>query len=123
MGETEARPTPDRPTTNRPTIDLNYVASPTASRFHASNAYVRGILGPVGSGKSVACIWEMLKRSMEQAQAPDGLRYTRWLVVRNTYGELLNTTMKTFDEWFPQEVFGSRGGAHGCHMDGAGQGV
>lgn len=89
-------------------IDLKYAASPTARQFHASDAFVRGIRGPVGSGKSVACIWEIMKRAMAQSPAPDGLRYSRWLVVRNTYGELKETTIKTWDSWFPEHIFGKR---------------
>ena len=34
--------------------DLVYNASPTMQEFHASDAFVRALLGPIGSGKSVA---------------------------------------------------------------------
>lgn len=89
-------------------FDMNYKASTTAAAFHGSDAFVRGIMGPIGSGKSVACIQEILIRAMGQAKAPDGFRYTKWLIVRNTYSDLETTTMATWDDWFPEEIFGHR---------------
>jgi hypothetical protein len=80
---------------------INYdPAGETVKKFHASNAFVRGLMGPVGSSKSSACCMEMFSRSYEQK--PDrGVRKTRWGVVRNTYPELKSTTLKTWCEWFP----------------------
>ena len=88
-----------------------YNASETLSRFHESEAFVRGVRGPVGSGKSTAMCWEIMTRARQQAPSPDGKRRTRWVVVRNTYRELMDTTLKTWLEWFPEEAMGpfSRG--------------
>lgn len=85
---------------------VEYTPSLTLAAFHASNAFVRGIRGPVGSGKSVACCWEIYTRAMEQARGPDGVRRSRWVVVRNTYGELQTTTVRTWLDWFPSDVVG-----------------
>lgn len=75
-------------------------AGETVRKFHESNAFVRGLMGPVGSSKSSACCMELFSRAYEQA--PDrGVRKTRWAVVRNTYPELKSTTIKTWMEWFP----------------------
>ncbi|GAB6037142.1 hypothetical protein JCM15519_17010 [Fundidesulfovibrio butyratiphilus] len=46
-------------------------------------------------------------RSCAQAPVQDGKRRTRWAVVRNTYGELLDTTWKTWSEWFKPGLFGT----------------
>lgn len=70
-------------------------------KFHASEAFVRGIRGPIGSGKSTACCIEILARSAEQKPGPDGIRHTRWAVIRNSYGELRSTTLKTWSDWCP----------------------
>ena len=52
------------------------------------------------SGKSVACVIEIIRRSQEQAPDPvDGIRRSRWAVIRNTYAELRDTTMNTFEDW------------------------
>ncbi len=86
---------------------IDYVASPTCSLFHHSPAFVRGIRGPVGSGKTVALIMEMWRLASIQNIQPDplsdndlGVRRGRFVLVRNTYPELKTTTLKTFEDWF-----------------------
>lgn len=70
-------------------------------RFHADDSFVRGIMGPIGSGKSVACVIEIISRALRQAPNQDGVRRTRWAVIRNTYPELTSTTIKTWMDWLP----------------------
>ncbi len=81
--------------------DINYVATPTLARFHEdTESFVRGIVGPIGSGKSVACVVEIMLRA--QAQKPfKGKRRTKIAVIRNTYRELIDTTIQTFRDWIP----------------------
>lgn len=88
------------------TFSLQYTASPVCAKFHNSEAFVRGIKGPIGSGKSVACCMEIFKRAREQAKSSDGIRKSRWAVVRNTGPELETTTIKTWLDWFPERIFG-----------------
>ena len=87
--------------------DLNLEGSPTVWAFMQSEAFIRLILGPVGSGKSSGCCGEIMRRSMEQAPGSDGVRKTRWAIVRNTYRELKDTTLKTWLEWFPERFMGT----------------
>lgn len=76
-------------------------------RFLSSDAFVRGIRGPIGSGKSVGCAaGEVFRRAVMQKKSPDGLRKTRWGVIRNTQPELKTTTIKTWLDWFPEDQFG-----------------
>ena len=74
-----------------------------ASKFHLSNAFVRGLMGPVGSGKSSSCCVEVVSRALRQ-KAHNGVRSSRWAIIRNTYPELKSTTIKTWQSWFPEEV-------------------
>lgn len=83
------------------TAGIHYRAPPTLARFLRSNAFVRCVVGPVGSGKSSACVVEFARRAMEQAPGPDGVRRTRFCVIRNTYSQLRDTTRKTFEQWLP----------------------
>ncbi|MGE4551771.1 MAG: hypothetical protein AB7D57_01585 [Desulfovibrionaceae bacterium] len=76
-----------------------YRASPTLARFHVSRAFYRGVMGPVGSGKSTAMCMEILHRARAQHPGPDGVRRTRFAVVRNTYRELQDTTLRTWLDW------------------------
>lgn len=85
---------------------IEYTASPTLADFHLSTAFVRGIRGPVGSGKSTGMCWEVMRRAREQKPGPDGKRHTRWAIIRNTYRELSDTTLKTWLDWFPEEALG-----------------
>lgn len=88
-------------------INLNYTPpGPVAREFMRSDEFVRGIRGPVGSGKSVTCAIEIIRRAMQQRPSPDGVRRTRWLVIRNTFPELKTTTIKTWLEWFPESSWG-----------------
>ena len=85
----------------------NYVAPPTVAKFMMSDAPMRLIMGPVGSGKSVGCIMEIARRAQQQRPARDGIRYTRCVVVRNTISQLKDTVLKSFLDWFPNGVAGT----------------
>ena len=87
-------------------MDIVYNAEPTASKFHLSNAFVRGIRGSRRVGKSTACGCEVFRRGREQDIGPDGLRHTRFAIIRTTYRELEDTTLATWLNWFPEDVFG-----------------
>lgn len=78
---------------------INFTASPTVGRFMQSAAFGRLIAGPVGSGKTIGCIFEIFRRSCEQAPAPDGFRYTRWAIVRQTLKQLKDTVLKDITSW------------------------
>jgi hypothetical protein len=78
---------------------LNYQAPPTCAKFMKSEAYGRLIAGPVGSGKTTAAVIELLRRSIAQKQAADGLRYTRHAVVRQTLKQLKDTVLKDCQNW------------------------
>ena len=69
-----------------------------------SDAFFRGLMGPFGSGKSTACIMEILRRAKEQRINVDGKRKTRWAVIRNTYPELRTTTIKSWHQWVPAQL-------------------
>jgi hypothetical protein len=85
---------------------IDYNATKTATDFHNDNSRVRLLIGPVGSGKSVGDCIEVVKRANEQAPGNDGIRRSRWAIIRNTYPELKATTIKTWEEWYPANLFG-----------------
>jgi len=87
--------------------------SPTLQRFVEDEHWdVQLIEGPVESGKTTGVIGKLYKLMCEMPRSRDGKRRSRILVVRPTYGELLNTVVKDFvgtDEqpgWFPEKVYG-----------------
>jgi len=85
-------------------LQIDYTAEPTAARFHASDAVCRGFKGPVGNGKSVTCIMEGLRLSVDQWPNAQGIRKSRGVIVRNTNPELRTTTLKTFQQWIPDRI-------------------
>lgn len=85
-------------------VEVRFDAPPTVDRFMFSDAFVRCIVGPLGSGKSSGCIMEILKRAVGQAPGPDGVRRTRFGVIRNTRPQLKDTTRKTFEQWVPEQL-------------------
>ncbi len=64
-----------------------------------SESFGRLIAGPVGSGKTTACLFELLRRACEQTPAEDGFRYTRFAIVRQTLKQLKDTVLKDIISW------------------------
>ncbi len=77
-----------------------YRPLPTIERFHRSPAQIRCIVGPVGSGKTSGAAWEICDYLPEFLFKQYQITGTRWVVVRNSYRELQDTTMRTVFEWF-----------------------
>ena len=78
---------------------INYTAPPTCAAFMKSQSFGRLIAGPVGSGKTTACLFELFRRACEQEPAPDGVRYTRFAIVRQTLSQLKMTVLKDITQW------------------------
>lgn len=64
------------------------------------------IQGPIQSGTSSACCHRLWVQAEEQLPDDDGVRRTRWIVTRDTYKDLRETTIKTWLHWFPEAVWG-----------------
>ena len=75
-----------------------------AKNFMKSEDFVRGLRGPVGSGKSVACCFEIMRKACSQKIDNKGLRRSRWAVIRNTNPQLKTTTIKTWRDWFVYDM-------------------
>lgn len=75
--------------------------------FLRDRSHVSIIRGPIGSGKSGASCLKIWSLACEQQKGPDGIRRSRWGIVRNTYPDLINTTVKTWLDWFPEERYGT----------------
>ncbi len=79
---------------------------PVLADFMQSTAPVQVIQGPVGSGKSKICNLKAWAVAASQAPGRDGIRHTRGAVIRNTYPELISTTMRTWKDTFPEWQYG-----------------
>ena len=78
----------------------------TLKTFMKDSTFFRGLRGPVGSGKSVGCCVEVFRRALEQEKNEEGVRRSRWAIIRNTNPQLRTTTIKTWLDWFSEDTWG-----------------
>jgi len=88
-----------------PDIEYDYAHVPTIWRFSQARKFIRGLMGPFGSGKSSGCVMEVVQWAARQPMI-DGVRRSRFAVVRNTYRQLADTSIKTWLAWVPDGHFG-----------------
>jgi hypothetical protein len=75
--------------------------------FILSNRIVDVILGPLGSGKTHGMCARIMRHIQEQRPSTrDGLRKSRWAVVRNSYPDLKRSTIRTWTEIVPEHIYG-----------------
>lgn len=85
-------------------MEITYKVSPTFARFHADENKYKCIMGPVGAGKSSGCIMDLFLNAIKQKPDENGVRHSRYCVVRSTYPKLRSSTIKTFIEWFKDKI-------------------
>lgn len=81
-------------------IDITFQPPPTGAQLMMSNSFYRMILGPLGSGKTTTVLFELVRRACEQWPGPDGVRRTRFALLRQTLSQLKNTVLKDIISWF-----------------------
>lgn len=81
-----------------------YPPGPIAKAFLADDSFITGIMGPIGSGKSVSCVMKLIRNCQKQMVGRDGWRRRRSAIVRNTQPELRTTTIKTWHSWIPSTL-------------------
>ena len=81
--------------------------SPTLQEFVLDEDHdVLLVEGPIQSGKTTGAIAKLYKWMCEMPRGLDGYRHSRYLVVRPTYGELLETVVADMLFWFPEKQYG-----------------
>lgn len=83
----------------RGALEVAYEPSNTGLKFHNSDADIRLVLGNVGSGKTTMCVVELLKMAMLQKPDKNNERSSKWVIVRETYPQLLETAYASFKLW------------------------
>jgi len=82
------------------THKTNFQPNPEQKKFIESRAAADLFSSRFGEGKSTAGCWASLYHTRHNPGA-------RWAIIRDTYENLRDTTMKTFFEWFPPGIYGS----------------
>ena len=88
-------------------MEIDYTPSKVCKNFMMSDSKMRVLMGPVGSGKSVASTFEVIRRASMQEPNKQGIRKSRVAIVRETARQLQDTTIKTFHDWFTPSVCGN----------------
>ncbi len=68
------------------------------AEFGRSRGFMNIIRGPLGSGKTKGTMFKLLQLLAEQRPDESGVRRSRVAAVRNTYPDLIGTTIKEFRE-------------------------
>lgn len=76
-----------------------YNAPRTAVRFMLDPSFARWMIGPLGSGKTATIIMELARRAREQEPDAQGVRPTRFAIVRNTLQQLRQTVLPDIMTW------------------------
>ena len=77
-----------------------YIATNTFKSMHSNNDFIRLVMGAYGSGKSSGMCAEIVLRACTMPTCFDNIRRSKWVIVRNTSGELETTTLQTWLHWF-----------------------
>lgn len=84
-----------------------FIGGTKLASFVTSNNDFDVIEGPLGSGKTVGACVRIMRHASEQVKSPiDGMRKTRFAVVRNTHPDLKRTTIRTWLDCFPENLHG-----------------
>ena len=78
-----------------------YIPPPTVDTFIACMNRMQFLFGPLGSGKTTGVLVKLIAIAHWQAANPNGVRKTRFAVVRNTRQQLKDSVLKTVLEWLP----------------------
>jgi hypothetical protein len=84
-----------------------YKAPPSLQGFLTSESFISLVCGPVGSGKSSASMLKIAYHAARMRKQKDGIRRSRAVVLRNTAEMLSDSTLPTFNTWFPPDVAGT----------------
>ncbi len=75
---------------------------PVAAKFRDDKTFITSIMGPYGSAKTTTCFQKIINAAMWQKPDRDGVRHSRGMVVRATYGQLQTNVMEDWFAWFPK---------------------
>ena len=79
--------------------EINYEAGRVARLAHLSTAIMKLVWGPLGTAKTTWLCWRFFFLAQYAAEVGISLE---GLIVRDTYRNLADSTLKTFLHWFPE---------------------
>lgn len=79
-------------------MPIKYKPTPTGRDFIRSKKFVKVIMGPVGGGKSTVAFFDLIARALSQ-EPYNGVRRTKFILLRNTMQQLKTTVKPLIDQW------------------------
>lgn len=89
-------------------MSFTYHASATGQAFLDCRSFVKIIMGPVGGGKSTVALMDLFHRALDQV-VYQGIRRTKFVILRNTSAQLKATVKPLIDAWFGTMVSNKMG--------------
>lgn len=83
---------------------------PVAAAFFEDRSTAACIMGPIGSAKTSVSLIKIILAAMQQEPNAEGVRYTKFAVIRDTYRNLWNTTIASWKAWIPETLGEFSGG-------------
>lgn len=75
---------------------------PVGAAFLADDkSFVRALLGPVGGGKSSACVFDVVRQASSMPICRDGTIKFKLAIIGQTYGQLERNLFPTWKRWLP----------------------
>lgn len=93
-------------------LDHYMPPGPVARAFILSQVQTSVIMGPLGGGKTTACVFKRIYAGTQApvARHPDDdvpTRMCRWIVLRDTFRSVEKTVLESWQQWFPKGYPGS----------------
>lgn len=107
--------------TEQPSLEICIGSSnaPVLDAFMADQeSFCSVIIGPLGSGKTIGCAQKALAISDQQEPDSQGIRPTRGYVIRNTYRDLFDTSIRDFRSVWDGLGVMKKGGQERPHFEG-----
>lgn len=86
---------------------MKYDPSDTGLRFLHGKEFVKVIMGPVGGGKSTVALMTLWYIASVLQQPFNGVRRTKFIILRNTMAQLKSTVKPLIDQWFADRGMGT----------------
>ena len=84
------------------TIEYDISNEKNLKKYFKDNHFIKAVMGPVGSGKSVASVMSLFTYACTFPPDSDNVRRTKYALIRNTYPQLNDTTLATVKRWIPE---------------------
>ena len=87
-------------------IQYSYEFAPTLYRASKCQKEIICAMGPYNSGKTTFCCWHIMQEAFKRPVGKCGKARMKALVLRNTEPAITSTTMRTWNNWFPEGKLG-----------------